>query len=280
MYAIEILENNKSNGYFTRFYPLSRSDEDKNKKIIGTVDFNNLTVYKAINEIYKIPLFNSIEDYKLKQKIINIQKVIENDPKYHKFDCRVRELTDKELESIYHFKEKHKKELEKEKKIKEEKLPYKEQQEIKFELISKNINKLSIYDLTDEQIEDVTSNILDNVSISKLEEKVQEVILKLSGVGEPCFGADLKFIALDNQKRLNLIHSLTYNFNIFKANYKNLKKNKYRCREDSDKVFNFLINTQDIIKVIIEYAEFNHKEKLENQKYIEELNKKLLDTGE
>ena len=189
-------------------------------------------------------------------------------------------MTDKELEIIYYFKERHKKVLKTEKKIKEEKLPYKEQQEIKFELILKNTNELSIYGLTDKQIEDVTWNILDNVSISKLEEKVQEVILKLSGVGEPSFGADIKFIALDNQKRLNLIYNLTYNFNIFKANYKNLKKNKYRCREDSDKVFNFLINTQDIIKVIIEYAEFNYNEKLENQKYIEELNKKLLNTGE
>ena len=150
----------------------------------------------------------------------------------------------------------------------------------KQELILYQMSKLSIYDLTEEQVENVVINILDNVSIGKLEEKVQEVILKLSGVGEPSLFADIEFIALDNQKRLKLIYTLTYNFNIFKANYKNLKGNKYRCREDSDKVFNFLINTQDIIKVIIEYAEFNYNEKLENQKYIEELNKKLLNTGE
>ena len=150
----------------------------------------------------------------------------------------------------------------------------------KKDLILYQINELSIYDLTEEQIKDVTSNILDNVSIGKLEEKVQEVILKLSGVGEPSLFADIEFIALDNQKRLKLIYTLTYNFNIFKANYKNLKKNKYSCREDNDRVFNFLINTQEIIKVIIEYAEFNYNEKLENQKYIEELNKKLLNTGE
>lgn len=150
----------------------------------------------------------------------------------------------------------------------------------KQELILYQMSKLSIYDLTEEQVENVVINILDNVSIGKLEEKVQEVILKLSGVGEPSLFADIEFIALDNQKRLKLIYTLTYNFNIFKANYKNLKKNKYRCREDSDKVFNFLINTQEIIKVIIEYAEFNYNEKLENQKYIEELNKKLLNTGE
>lgn len=150
----------------------------------------------------------------------------------------------------------------------------------KKDLILYQINELSICDLTEEQVENVVTNILDNVSIGKLEEKVQEVILKLSGVGEPSLFADIEFIALDNQKRLNLIHSLTYNLNIFKANYKNLKKNKYSCREDNDRVFNFLINTQEIIKVIIEYAEFNYKEKLENQKYIEELNKKLLNTGE
>ena len=150
----------------------------------------------------------------------------------------------------------------------------------KQELILYQMSKLSIYDLTEEHVENVVINILDNVSIGKLEEKVQEVILKLSGVGEPSLFADIEFIALDNQKRLKLIYTLTYNFNIFKANYKNLKGNKYRCREDSDKVFNFLINTQDIIKVIIEYAEFNYNEKLENQKYIEELNKKLLNTGE
>lgn len=150
----------------------------------------------------------------------------------------------------------------------------------KQELILYQMSKLSIYDLTEEQVENVVINILDNVSIGKLEEKVQEVILKLSGVGEPSLFADIEFIALDNQKRLKLIYTLTYNFNIFKANYKNLKKNKYSCREDNDRVFNFLINTQEIIKVIIEYAEFNYNEKLENQKYIEELNKKLLNTGE
>ena len=94
----------------------------------------------------------------------------------------------------------------------------------KKDLILYQINELSICDLTEEQVENVVTNILDNVSIGKLEEKVQEVILKLSGVGEPSLFADIEFIALDNQKRLKLIYTLTYNFNIFKANYKNLKK--------------------------------------------------------
>ena len=99
----------------------------------------------------------------------------------------------------------------------------------KNELILYSCKDLDLNALSDAQIYELTFNLLQSVNIKNLEEKIHEVILKLSGVAGPCFEADAVTIALDNQERLELIHQLIYHLDIFKSNFKYLKsqlKNK------------------------------------------------------
>lgn len=148
------------------------------------------------------------------------------------------------------------------------------------EMVIYEVKNLDLYNLENEQLEQITGDILTNVNISKLEEKINQVILKLSGVGEPSFGADIKYIALDNQKRLNLIYMLSYNFNLFKSDVRYLKRHKNDSSIDSEKLSSFLFKTKDIINTILDYGEFTLKEQEEQTKYLNEINKKLLNRGE
>lgn len=144
------------------------------------------------------------------------------------------------------------------------------------EMVIYEVKNLDLYNLEHEQLEQITDDILTNVNMSKLEEKINQVILKLSGVGEPSFGADIKYIALDNQKRLNLIYMLSYNFNLFKADVKYLKRHKNDTSIDSEKLLSFLFKTKDIINTILDYGEFTLKEQEEQLKYLNDINKRLL----
>lgn len=148
------------------------------------------------------------------------------------------------------------------------------------EMVIYEVKNLDLYNLEHEQLEQITNDILTNVNMSKLEEKINQVILKLSGVGEPSFGADIKYIALDNQKRLNLIYMLSYNFNLFKADVKYLKRHKNDTSIDSEKLLSFLFKTKDIINTILDYGEFTLKEQEEQLKYLNDVNKRLLNGGE
>lgn len=148
------------------------------------------------------------------------------------------------------------------------------------EMVIYEVKNLDLYNLEHEQLEQITDDILTNVNMSKLEEKINQVILKLSGVGEPSFGADIKYIALDNQKRLNLIYMLSYNFNLFKADVKYLKRHKNDTSIDSEKLLSFLFKTKDIISTILDYGEFTLKEQEEQLKYLNDVNKRLLNGGE
>ena len=148
------------------------------------------------------------------------------------------------------------------------------------EMVIYEVKNLDLYNLEHEQLEQITNDILTNVNMSKLEEKINQVILKLSGVGEPSFGADIKYIALDNQKRLNLIYMLRYNYNLFKADVKYLKRHKNDTSIDSEKLSSFLFKTKDIINTILDYGEFTLKEQEEQLKYLNDINKRLLNGSE
>ena len=148
------------------------------------------------------------------------------------------------------------------------------------EMVIYEVKNLDLYNLEHEQLEQITDDILTNVNMSKLEEKINQVILKLSGVGEPSFGADIKYIDLDNQKRLNLIYMLSYNFNLFKADVKYLKRHKNDTSIDSEKLLSFLFKTKDIISTILDYGEFTLKEQEEQLKYLNDINKRLLNGSE
>ena len=80
----------------------------------------------------------------------------------------------------------------------------------KNELILYKLNKLEISELTDEEQNELAKLLVDEVNIKKLEEQIKDLILWLSSAAPPSFGADARYIALDNQKRLEIIHKLLY----------------------------------------------------------------------
>lgn len=144
------------------------------------------------------------------------------------------------------------------------------------DMIIYEVNNVDLYDLNSSQLKELKNEIINNINISKLERKINEVTLKLSGVAGPSLDADIKYIALDNQERLNLIYMLNYNLNCFKSDVKYLRKYKDDISIDDEKIFMFLLKTKDMVETIINYGEFTVKEKQEQQKYLEQINKKLL----
>lgn len=145
------------------------------------------------------------------------------------------------------------------------------------DMIIYEVNNVDLYDLNSNQLKELKNEIINNINISKLERKINEVTLKLSGVAGPSLDADIKYIALDNQERLNLIYMLNYNLNCFKSDVKYLRKYKDDISIDDEKIFMFLLKTKDMVETIINYGEFTVKEKQEQQKYLEQINKKLLE---
>ena len=145
------------------------------------------------------------------------------------------------------------------------------------DMIIYEVNNVDLYDLNSNQLKELKNEIINNINISKLERKINEVTLKLSGVAGPSLDADIKYIALDNQERLNLIYMLNYNLNCFKSDVKYLRKYKDDISIDDEKIFMFLLKTKDMVETIINYGEFTVKEKQEQQKYLEQVNKKLLE---
>lgn len=83
---------------------------------------------------------------------------------------------------------------------------------------------LEVSEMTEEQIEFTTDFIIKNIKLNKLEELIADIVKDLSGVGTPSWNADMGYIAMDNQKRLEIIYSLTNDFQIVKNWVKNLKK--------------------------------------------------------
>lgn len=143
----------------------------------------------------------------------------------------------------------------------------------KNDLIIYEFHQLDILDLTEEQQLQLAQDLISDVNISQLEDKIHECILKLSSVGGPSFGADAVYIALDNQKRLELVHQLLYYLDIFKSDVKHLKKEfkKYNYI-DGEKIYGFLYYTKDLINTIYDYSEYR-KEDIETQlKQLEEQN--------
>lgn len=146
------------------------------------------------------------------------------------------------------------------------------------ELILQTFQEMDLYSMSEQMVIDTKDQLLENVNISNLEKQVKNAILKLSGVGQPSLGADVEYIALDNQARLNIIYQLLNTFELFKTQTRNLKRNKYNCNTDNfEYVFNYLTRTQELFKSIYSYAEFQHKEHIENQKAIAEHNIKYLE---
>lgn len=142
------------------------------------------------------------------------------------------------------------------------------------DLIIRKINNIDIYDLEEEQIFELKDTIVKNVNLKQLRESVNKAVLNLSGVGDPTWNADLNFIALDNQKRLNIIYMLISNLEMFEISVSNIKKNKYGCAMDSEQSLRFLGITKDLVDTIIKFGEFKIDEAYQNKLELEE-NKRL-----
>lgn len=148
------------------------------------------------------------------------------------------------------------------------------------DLIIKEINSVDLDNMTGEQLNELKEYIVSNINISKLNEAITKSCLNLSQVAPPSFMADAVWLALDNQKRLDIIYKLMNNFNFIKDDVKNFRKNKNNCNDNIDYVYSFLSRTKDLVESIIEFGEFKHEEYKENIKQLKENERKYLESGD
>ena len=146
------------------------------------------------------------------------------------------------------------------------------------------IRKVSELDLTgvidDEVLFEIKDTIVENINMKKLREAVTNACMNLSQVGEPTWYADMNVIAMDNQQRLNIVFHLLRYLDIFEKDVANMKKNKYGCADDGEKVLGFVSNTKSLVDAVVQYGEFKHKEHIENMKLLEENKRRYLEGGE
>ncbi len=150
------------------------------------------------------------------------------------------------------------------------------------ELIIKELSNIELSDLQEEQVIALQKNIISNVNLNKMREQVESACKNLSQVAPPRIGADIGYIALDNQKRLELIFKLLNSFTLFEKDVKLFRKNKNNCNDNYEYIFSFLLRTQDLVNAVLEHSDFKIKEWEENNKYIQEKleEKKLYLKGE
>lgn len=130
--------------------------------------------------------------------------------------------------------------------------------------------------LEENQIYEITETISKSINLSALKRSINNVCMRLSQVRQPCFGADVKYLALDNQKRLDLIFNLLDSCTKIETDVNNFRRNKLNCRENIEYLYNFILNTIDTLKAIEKYQTFKIQEHKENMTYLEGLNRKLL----
>lgn len=139
------------------------------------------------------------------------------------------------------------------------------------ELILEEMKNVDLYELQENEVIVLKQNIIEKVNLNKMREQVELVCRDLSQVGPPRFGADLTYIANNNQERLELIFNLLNNFNNFKNDVKCFRRNKGNCNDNYEYIFNFLLNTQDLINAILDHNDFKIKEWEENNRQVQEV---------
>lgn len=137
-------------------------------------------------------------------------------------------------------------------------------------MVLQSFRDIDLYEQDEEAIINIKDEVVESIKISELEKMVNKAIIKLSSVTNPCFGANIKYITLDNQKRLELIYELLSNFEDVKIRTRNLKRNKQNCNEDYDGVFFYLLKVQDILNAIENYVDFRKEERIEAIKTVQQ----------
>lgn len=152
------------------------------------------------------------------------------------------------------------------------------------ELILQEIKNMELSDLQEEGVIALQQNIISNVNLNKMREQVELACKNLSQVTPPRDGADLGYIALDNQERLELIFKLLDSFTMFEKDVKLFRRNKNNCNNNYEYIFNFLLRTQDLVNAVIDHSDFKVKEWEENNRQVQEIKrleeKKLYIEGE
>lgn len=152
------------------------------------------------------------------------------------------------------------------------------------ELILQEIKNMELSDLQEEGVIALQQNIISNVNLNKMREQVELACKNLSQVTPPRDGADLRYIALDNQERLELIFKLLNSFTMFEKDVKLFRRNKNNCNNNYEYIFNFLLRTQDLVNAVIDHSDFKVKEWEENNRQVQEIKrleeKKLYIEGE
>lgn len=145
------------------------------------------------------------------------------------------------------------------------------------ELILQEIKNMELSDLQEEEVIALQQNIISNVNLNKMREQVESACRNLSQVTPPRDGADLRYIALDNQERLELIFKLLDSFTMFEKDVKLFRRNKNNCNNNYEYIFSFLLRTQDLVNAVLDHSDFKIKEWEENNKQVQEV--KRLEEG-
>lgn len=139
------------------------------------------------------------------------------------------------------------------------------------ELILQEIKNMELSDLQEEEVIALQQNIISNVNLNKMREQVESACRNLSQVTPPRDGADLRYIALDNQERLELIFKLLDSFTMFEKDVKLFRRNKNNCNNNYEYIFSFLLRTQDLVNAVIDHSDFKVKEWEENNRQVQEI---------
>lgn len=139
------------------------------------------------------------------------------------------------------------------------------------ELILKEIKNTDLYNLQEDEVVALQQSIKSNVNLNKMREQVESACRNLSQVTPPRDGADLRYIALDNQERLELIFKLLDSFTMFEKDVKLFRRNKNNCNNNYEYIFNFLLRTQDLVNAVLDHSDFKIKEWEENNRQVQEI---------
>lgn len=139
------------------------------------------------------------------------------------------------------------------------------------ELILQEMKSVDLFDLQEEQVIALQQNIVSKVNLNKMREQVESACKNLSQVTPPRDGADLRYIALDNQERLELIFKLLNSFTMFEQNVKCFRRNKSNSNNNYEYIFDFLLGTQDLVNAVLDHSDFKIKEWEENNKQVQEI---------
>ena len=137
---------------------------------------------------------------------------------------------------------------------------------------------INVYELSQTELKELAVEISHKINISKFRSKIMKVIMDLSHVGSPNLCSNTREIAIDDEKRLELIYQLTYNLSIFEGWVNNVRKNKYDCINDYDAMCEMLLKTQDLMRTVIKYSDFKKSEIQKIQSQIEENKRFYLDS--